>query len=145
MKKKIFLSLLCGLMTLTLVTGCGNNNFDTNFGNEGNFNDMIAINNASSTAQSVFFAAEAYYADTILAAPTVPFEPTIFTFDGNTNPVELSLKGTIPTSGSITIDSEGKVHIGVYNSNTGKYEGSLIILGCECKQIQGYEIKCEKQ
>lgn len=39
MAKKIFLSLLCGLMTLTLVTGCGNNDVDTNSGNEGNVND----------------------------------------------------------------------------------------------------------
>ncbi|MBE6144006.1 MAG: prepilin-type N-terminal cleavage/methylation domain-containing protein [Firmicutes bacterium] len=70
---------------------------------------------AADTAYSVLNAAELYYAEQLLENPNEAFAATTFTFtttgDVTTVSPELELKGTMPTSGSVTLTSDGKASI----------------------------------
>ena len=102
---------------------------------------------AEDTCYSVLNAAELYYAETLLDAPTAAFVDTTFTFGANgavtIDPAPaaaynrtLSLKGSKPTAGVVTVTSEGKASI----------TSALTIGEMSCTQTSAdAEVVCEKQ
>lgn len=100
---------------------------------------------AADTAYSVLSAAELYYADKLLTSPEEVFSATVFAWgdsigDGELNgATALDTKGTKPTAGKVTLDSNGKAFIGEA-SGSGEdltYTGALTINGFSCTYSAG--------
>ena len=97
---------------------------------------------AEDTAYSVLNAAELYYAEYLLDNPTAAFTAKTFTFvEAGTIPTGLELKGTVPTGGSVTVDSKGTAHIGT-STDGENYTGSLTINKLTCTQ-SGNTVNCQ--
>lgn len=112
------------------------------------FNEYYELKRTTSEAKAILKAAQLYYVEKLLDVLYIE-EEKIFTFDGKTNPEELELVGNIHILGNITLTEKGDVHIGLYNENTKKYEGDLIVNGYTCKQINyesslKYDVICKK-
>lgn len=88
---------------------------------------------AEDTAYSILNAAELYYAEALLDNPTEAFTDTTFTFvEDGTVPTGLSLKGTVPTGGTVVVNANGVASIGE----------DLTVNGLTCTQT-GNTINCE--
>ena len=99
---------------------------------------------AADTAYSILKSAEYYYADLLLTDPTEVFNGQVFTFseDGTSTPA-LDVKGTKPTDGSLTLDANGKAHVGTYDETNKKYTGFLKINGFKCTENASGVITCD--
>jgi len=103
-----------------------------------NLLEKSRLSAAEDTAYSVLNAAELYYAETLLDAPTEAFADTTFVMPGDIAASEaeedkLQLKGTKPTAGSVKVNARGVATI----------VEPLIINGLTCSQV-GTEVNCER-
>ena len=99
---------------------------------------------SADTAYSVLKAAEYYYTDQLLNNATEAFGGTVFTFTETGSTPALDLKGTKPTAGTVTLDSNGTAHIGTWDEDKDTYVGSLTINGFTCTPTgAGETVTCE--
>lgn len=97
---------------------------------------------AADSAYSVVKAGELYYSNMLLDNPTGEFTTKVFSWNetlvaGEENGKDLTIKGTKPTGGKISIDGNGYVLI----------QDPLIISGYSCSYKTGSnsEIKCNER
>ena len=91
---------------------------------------------SADSAYAILKSAEFYYTDLLLTNATEASQGHVFNFktpeSGQLSGSKLEFKGTKPTEGVVTLDANGTAHIGLWNEDTERYEGSLTINGFEC-------------
>lgn len=103
---------------------------------------------AADSAYAILSAAELYYADQLLESPTTAIPVTVFAWGDSKSEGELdglttlNSKGTKPTRGEVTLDSDGNAFIGLAQTPVEEgqkvtYEGSLEINGFTCGYTTG--------